>query len=415
MYWYLLKQNQKNNFILLEKEPESLWLMRSYQIWNSYYDLWWHALHDNNKNIINFLKEIWWINHYRQKREAYIDYKNRYIPFPFQLHLNYLDKDEKEACFSWFMKKFLEKENKKVNNLDDFLLQKFWKWIYESFLKPYNSKIWKTPLENISINWKNRISYEDLDTFLKWYLEKNTTNFWTNNFVNYPENWWYQKYIDNFYYSISDKINNNIKILSIDTKNKLISTNKWKMIYENIISTIPINELLELVWQEKSCENFEYLSLQIVAILTKKVDIDIQRIYQKEKKYHFHKCAINSNSSESMKKNDETVFQFENSFRKWKKINKEKLIQNYIEFLLEKKFILSKDDVKLIDYKEIKYGYPIQTINMVKIKKSIQESFKKNDINLLWRFWNWDYINFDAVILNTVNLFNKKENENIIL
>ena len=70
--------------------------MKRYKIWNSIYDLWWHALHDDNEKIKNFIEKYWNVKHYRQKRNAIIDYKNEIkIPFPFQLHLKYLNSNKK--------------------------------------------------------------------------------------------------------------------------------------------------------------------------------------------------------------------------------------------------------------------------------------------------------------------------------
>ena len=201
-YWYFLKKKWIKNYSILEKEKDSLWLMRSFKLWNYHDDLWWHALHDKNEIIKKFLEKEWKINHYRQKRKAYIDYKNVFIPFPFQLHLAYLWEKERKECFEDFLKTYVNNKDKKVDNLEEFLKIKFWDWIYKYFLKIYNKKIWKTKLDRISTNWNDRISFENIDIFIKWYLEKNKENHWTNNFVNYPEKKWFQEYINTFFKKI---------------------------------------------------------------------------------------------------------------------------------------------------------------------------------------------------------------------
>jgi len=416
LYSYFLHDTWKKDMLVLEKEWESFWLMKSYKIGQSYYDLWWHALHDNNERIKNFLQTYGKTSHFRQKRKAYIDYQDRYIPFPFQLHLKYLDEDERKECFEWFMYSYINNKNKKAACLDEFLRFTFGEWIYRCFLRDYNRKIRKTDLNNIAINWNERISYESLDTFLHGYLEKNEENYWTNSYVNYPINWWYQEYLKAFYADTKSYILHNTIIKSIDIENKIIRTNRWIFIYENIISTIPLNNLMELMNLDFDKKIFEYLSLQIVAILTEKNHpLEKQRIYNKDWEYFFHKCAINSNSSDFLRNKNEYVFQFESSFKYWKKIKKELLIDNYIGFLENKKIISSRKDIIEIQYREVKYWYPIQTKKLMQNKASIKKKLENYNIYPLWRFWNWEYINFDKVILNAIQLFNEKENENIVI
>lgn len=98
---------------------------------------------------------------------AFIDYKNLFIPFPFQLHLRYLDQKEREKCLKDFLKIAIISQKKKPTNLDEYLQLTFGSSIYYSFLKPYNYKIRKTDLDLIGINWKKRISYENFDTILR--------------------------------------------------------------------------------------------------------------------------------------------------------------------------------------------------------------------------------------------------------
>ncbi|MFA5917701.1 MAG: NAD(P)-binding protein [Candidatus Gracilibacteria bacterium] len=415
LYGYFLNKHSKNDFLILEKENYSLGLMNSFKIGESYYDLGGHALHDKNNNIKEFLEKEGEINHYRQKRKAYIDYKDSYIPFPFQLHLNYLEEKEKNECIEDFFKTYTINKGKTAVNLKDYLKIKFGNGIYKYFLKEYNEKIWKTNLGEISSNFKDRIYFENIDTLLHGYLEKNEDNYGPNNYINYPMQKGYQEYLNNFHNNVKNNILNNINIKKIDVVNKLIYTDNGIYAYNNIISTIPINELIKICDLDYNINEFKYLSLQIVAILTKKVLEEKQRIYNKDKKYYFHKCVLNSNSSEFLKNKDEFIFQFENSYKNGKKIDQEKLIQNNIDFLISKGFIENKDDILKIDYKEIQYGYPIQTIKMISLKTEIIQKLNSLDIYTLGRFGNWDYINFDKVILDTIKLYNKKENENIII
>ena len=412
IYSYLLQKTKNLNFLILEKDDVWMGLMSSFKIWYSYFDIWWHALHDNKK-VLSFLEREKNIKLFKQKRKAYILYDWTFIPFPFQLHLKYLDPKKRRECLLWFMKSYINNKWKKTYNMDDYLKKKFWDGIYKHFLKDYNLKIWKTKLDRLSTNWQNRVYYESIDVFLEWYLNKNEENYWTNSYVYYPQEWWYENLLLPFFEDVKQNINYSIKIKYIDLEAKLISTNDWTFCYDKLVSTIPINELIKLTNINFDFKKFEYLSLQILAILTPKINTNKQRVYTKDKEYYFHKCVLNSNSSNYLKNKDEFIFQFESTYKNWKKIDKQKLIENAKDFLVQNWFISSRDDFFEVAYKDIKYWYPIQTNEMLKIKEKITKKLNKYNVVLIWRFWNWDYINFDKLIEKTITTFNLNENENI--
>lgn len=406
-YSNLLSEKNKE-FLILEKEEQSGGLMSSYKIGNCFYDLGGHALH-NNPKIIKFLGEKG-INSDQQKRKAYIDYNNKYIPFPFQLHLWYLDPEEKKKYLFNLLENYFTKK-KTPNNLEQYLLNQFWSQIYNSFLKPYNQKLRKTSLSKIAINWKGRIPYENIETILEWYFQENENNFWTNDTVHYPQNWGFQSYLTPFWEKIKNNILYKSKINHIDIKNQLIYSNNWVFHYKRLISTIPMNEILAYIGIKKYHHLFSYLSLKITAILTKKVQTDIQRLYNKEKGDFFHKLAINSNSSNKMKNQNETLFQFETSFKGSTKQQRKDLIKNYTSYLLRKKFIQTEKDIIEIQHKTIKYAYPIQTLNFLSKKKEIIRLLENHKIYPLWRFGAWEYLNYDQVLEKVFSLYQRIEDE----
>ncbi|MDR0607209.1 MAG: hypothetical protein LBG52_02395 [Candidatus Peribacteria bacterium] len=132
------------------------------------------------------LLEQYGVSSYQQKRKAYVYHKGKYLPFPFQLHLAFLDPEEKILCYRDFMKAQQRNSKQYPQNLDQLLKTSFGETLYQNFLKPYNKKIWKTDLTQISTNWKGRITKESIATFKEGYLHKNTENYGSNAWVYYP-------------------------------------------------------------------------------------------------------------------------------------------------------------------------------------------------------------------------------------
>jgi UDP-galactopyranose mutase len=54
-----------------------------------------------------------------------------------------------------------------------------------------------------------------------------------------------------------------------------------------------------------------------------------------------------------------------------------------------------KTEIKLVEY-----TYPIPTVGLEEVTNKLRKVFEKNNIFLLGRNGNWEYINMDGVILN---------------
>ena len=416
IFSYNLLKYTKKSFCLIEKQPYPYWLMKSFKLSNSWYDLWWHALHDHDKKIIKYLHEEWETTSYRQKRQAYIDYEWQYIPFPFQLHLIYLPYKEKIRCVFDFLKAYCKYNlsKKAPQDLKSFLETSFWTSICNKFLVPYNEKLRKLDLNKISCNWSERIPFESAKKIIKWFLKKDDENYWSNSYVNYPENWWFQNYISKFFERIKKYVNLSCEIIKIDTKYHIVYTSNQIFHYSNLISTIPLNELLKLWDINYKKDLFKYLSIQIFSVVLKKIQESKQRIYVKDKKYYFHKCVLNSNSSLSQKNQNESIIQFEATFTGNNYIKKQEFEKNCINYLKDKGFLKDSENIIAKNYNEVKYWYPIQTLDVVSKKDYYINQLREMKIFPLWRFWSWEYCNLWDIIYKANVLFNTLENENFI-
>lgn len=412
-----LQKYTNKSFCVLEKESRPFWLMKSFKLSNSWCDLWWHALHDNDKKILNYLHKEGKIESYRQKRKAYVDYDGKSIPFPFQLHLSYLESKKRNICLVDFLKSYCRCKfsMKNPDNLGAFLESNFWEGICNNFLKPYNEKLWKMDLNKISSNWTDRIPFWSAIKVLKGAFIKDDKNYWSNSYVNYPVSWWFENYLAHFFSKIKEYIDFSCQIINIDTRYHIIYTKNQVIHYDNLISTIPLNELLEFSGMDYDAGLFKYLSIQIFTVVIKKIKELKQRIYVKDKKYYFHKCVFNSNSSLLQKNQDEFVVQFEATFKKNEVIKKDEFEVNCFNYLIEKGLIKNLNDVIARDYKEVEYGYPIQILDLLEKKDFYINQLKEMQIFVLWRFWAWEYCNLWDVINNANILFKYLENENFII
>src|SRR3989338_369932 len=150
------------DFLILEKDMRPGGLCRSFKIGDLYYDVGAHALHKNAVESSEKLRQVIGVDRlYCQKRNARVFIFNKLIPHPFQLHLYYAPFRVKLKCLIGY----LSRKKRKLNNLSDWLRSEFGDCVCEYFLFSYNQKVWKTDLNNISVNWVSRVSSGQLKFF----------------------------------------------------------------------------------------------------------------------------------------------------------------------------------------------------------------------------------------------------------
>ena len=98
-----------------------------------------------------------------QDKKTFILYKNKLIDYPFQMNIHELEKEEFIDCLYDLFNNPFQNES----SFKEMLYKKFGKAISEKFLIPYNEKLWKTDLNEISCNWSERIPFENIRKILK--------------------------------------------------------------------------------------------------------------------------------------------------------------------------------------------------------------------------------------------------------
>ena len=281
-------QKGLHDFLILEKEELSGGLCRSFKIGNLYYDAGAHALHKKAIESSEKLQKIIDINElYCQKRNASVFIFERFIPHPLQLHLFYAPLWVRFKCFM----SYLVRPRIASNDLLNWLQTKFGKQVCKYFLFPYNEKVWKTNLKNISVNWVSRVS-SGSSKFLKGLFFSGDQNYNSNEYVCYPNIGGFENLFLGGIEKIHDNLVVNSEVTNIDLDKKEATTRDGKTYqYRKLVSTLPVDLLVKKLITKKNDEiitlvdQLEKVSTCLVTFLTTKHSTSLQRIYVPDKKY----------------------------------------------------------------------------------------------------------------------------------
>ena len=146
---------------VLEAEEKPGGLCRSFNKDGFVYDIGGHILFSRDRDLLEEITGWLGDNLDRRRRNNQILYRDRYVKYPFENGLSALAQEDIYECLI----SFLNRPDLDPKNLEEWCYARFGKGIAEKYLIPYNRKIWKRNLKELSLLWVDRIpdpSREDI-------------------------------------------------------------------------------------------------------------------------------------------------------------------------------------------------------------------------------------------------------------
>lgn len=407
---YLL--NRKGyDFTILEKNPETSGLLKSVNIEGFTFDVGGsHIIFSKDREILNFMVSLLGENVVRNRRNAKIFYKGHYVKYPFENGLADLPKEDKFECLYYFIQNLIAKEKgllKHPKNLKEWFYYTFGKGIAEKYLIPYNEKIWKYPLEDISTIWVERIPQPPIEDVIKSALGIPTEGYTHQLYFYYPKYGGIQSLAKALEEPIKDKIVTNFKVKKVRRDDKwIISNGKIEFEFDKVISTIPLPELIKALDDvprsvREAVGNLKYNSLVTVGIGvdTPKLN-NFSWLYIPDKEVLTHRVSFPSNYSPYVAPNGKSSVLAEITYREDDEISNmsdEEIAERTIEDL-HKLGIINRDDVIITTVYRFKYAYVIYDLNYKQNLKIVHNYLKSIGVDYVGRFACWEYANMDTTI-----------------
>lgn len=409
--YVLNKSNIK--FQIIEKDTRIGGLCKSFEVGGATFDYGGHAFFTNMENVNNLLTQDVKFNFYSQQRRAWVHSHDTYLPYPFQANLAYLPKPVIAECLVGLFEAGQtithSTQDRTQVSLHDWIHASFGTGIAKHFLEPYNKKIWTFPLNTIYPFWASeRIVQPKFNEIIEGaIIKKPFTNF-PNNIVRYSRNGGFEEIFKQFgnSYNINRFIQKGtiIKINPDPTKKIVILEDGRQIQFDKIISTLPLNELVNIIDDVpeeciKAAQKLKYFGLNLVNItvagskLTKK-----QRVYSADPNIPFHKLVINSNSSPSLRNLEVFGFQAEVSFSNQRSVSTTNLIEEVYQSLLKLGLITHANKVIDASIVSLPMAYPVYDTEWATSREVLFDFLKSHNIFCAGRFGEWLYINSDKAI-----------------
>lgn len=407
----------KNDYLIIEQSDRLGGLCKSFKVGESIFDYSGHFLHFKSQEMKDYVLSLV-TKHATGEfklydRRAGIALTNsagvieRIIDYPFQANIHQLEYIDFIYCLVELYKasKNASTESPDSATFDDLVRNTFGNGITDIFFKPYNEKLYKTPLTEMDAN------------AMKRFIPKVTFDEVINNFTKQKQFGYNSTFIYSPTSGVEGVVNAFLKekdlnfscnetILKIDIAKKIVKTDKHTITYEALVNTLPLNTFTRLSGKQK--------------LKLKSVDVHVYNITFDSKSSHgdnfcwlyfpgkvpFYRVGFYNYMSG---KTDTSIY-VEVSVKTGSK-EKVPSMEEMIQTLMKSGVIFGgapvKDSQKLV----ISPAYAILEKNTEEDVKKYKEELSTSNVHLSGRYGTWNYQSIEDNLIDAKTLaeeFNKK-------
>lgn len=415
--YFLQNENGFDDITLLEMENTPGGLCRSVKKNGYIYDIGPHILFSKDKEMLELMLSVLDEGKNDLVRSNQILYKGIRVQYPFENDLSKLPEKDLEYCINAFNHN--PYENYEATNMIQFFLKTFGEGITNTYLRPYNEKIWKYDPAYMNTSMVDRIPKPTQEEIRRSAAGETIQGYLHQLYFSFPTKGGIEAVPNGFLCRLDEnkcKVVTGAKVTSIKKigdKYEIIAGNQ-KYEADLLISTIPVQELTKCYAKateelKKHVDALRYNSIKIAFV---KLPYDLCgenfAFMIPDKDVLFHRISkMDFLGSEYHHSEKEATYMIEVTYRKNDQVDvlSEKELQEKIaDGLVKIGFAKDTKDVEFIDITDYQYAYVIYDIDHTENMEYIRDFYNKEGIYLNGRFGNFEYWNMDRILRESLNL-----------
>lgn len=422
--YYLIKCGVRN-IVIVESDNRIGGLLKSERLDGYLFDIGGsHIIFSKYSKVLNEIIGVIDDDLVTHRRNSKIFYKDTFIKYPFENGLGQLPPEERYQCLKDMIDTYIKRikgELESPENFLDWIFYVFGKSIAKKYLIPYNEKLWKVDLREITLEWVGgRVPNPPIDDVIKAAVGIEVEGYLHQLFFYYPVGG-----IESLIKSLTKKITSlgteimcsqpALKIRSYEKNGKLckiVELPEDEISCSCVIYTAPLNnaEIFDnIVSSEvaKAASKLRSIPVSVVGLGLKKPLLPVHWIYFPDKSVVFHRVAILSNYSPLIAPSGNSAIIAEISFRdkeSMQSVSNYTLIRKVVEGLEEVGLIRSEADVDIANVWRWNYAYVLYDKHRQKVLPEVKKELMKAGVFPHGRFGSWEYLNMDAVFMKSKEL-----------
>ncbi|MBP2133875.1 protoporphyrinogen oxidase [Methanomicrobium sp. W14] len=381
-----------------------------------------HIIFSRDKEVNDFMCDVLGENKDKRNRNTKIFFKGRYVKYPFENGLYQLPPEDRFFCINEFVKNLiaLEKgELKEPENFKEWIYHTFGKGIAESYMVPYNEKIWNFPADKMSMHWVDgRIPRPPVEDIIKSAIGIETEGYTHQSVFTYPVYGGIEALTDALKEPVSGRIITGFPVTSVKRTDRgfLVGNGKDEYLFDKVISTLPPETLIKCLQNvpqnvSGACTNLKYNSIACVGIGVKGSLNDISWLYIPQKEPgKFNRISFPSNYSTEVAPKGCSSVLAEITYNEGDEVSKmsdQDLIRHVTGGLEDMGIINENNEVVYSRVFRFEYAYVVYDLDYLINVRIMKDYVNSEGIDLVGRFSEFEYINMDGCIRHVLDYVKK--------
>jgi len=255
-----------------------------------------HILFSRNEEILALLKAQLGDNLAERRRNNRIWYDGRYVKYPFENGLYDLSPHDRFEC----LYHYLNNPYPRPTNFKEWIYHVFGKGIAEKYMVPYNEKIWNLPAEEMAFDWVDgRVPRPPVEDVIKAAVGVETEGYTHQLYFTYPKHGGIEALPQSFARDCRN-VTLGFRVAKVwrEGATWVVSDGSREKRYDRLVSTIPIDELLDALPDVpqailKGVKDLRYNSLVTVMIGARSAEPPpFTALYVPDPAIPFHRVAF---------------------------------------------------------------------------------------------------------------------------
>jgi protoporphyrinogen oxidase len=340
-----------------------------------------------------------WVEHVR---EAWVWMRDRWIPYPFQNNIWRLPESELAACVDGLKAIQSAAYDRPPATFREWLLRSFGQGICDSFLFPYNRKVWAYDPASLNVEWMGeRVATVNLERILENIaLQRDDVSWGPNSTFRFP----LRGGTGAIWKAVQQRLPQshlhfNHTVTGIDTNRRRIATDRGETIeYDALISTMPLDRLLSVidgpVQVSGLASRFVHSSSHIVGVgLLGGVPADLRTkcwIYFPEPDVPFYRATVFSNYSPNNAPPGHWSLMAEVSESPDRPADNDRIVDDVIS-AFERCGFIDRSAIVSRWHRRLEHGYPTPWLGRDAVLGEVERALNAAGIFSRGRFGAWKY------------------------
>ncbi len=381
------------------------------------WDIGGHVLHSHYPYFDDMFKEVMQNDFFTHERESWIWIFDRFVPYPFQNNIRYLPMNIRDECLKG-LSEAANTSGATPKNFADWIVASFGHGIAKYFLLPYNAKVWAYPPESMNVQWVgDRVASVDINRINANIRDSKDDVSWGPNAVfHFPKHGGTGEIWRRVGKKFIERISFQKKVKEVDLKKRVVYfTDNSKDEYDDLLSTMPLDSLLDIITPSLSGKSFP-LHFSHVAIIGIGIRGETPEhlhskcwMYFPEKNTPFFRATVFSNYSKFNAPNGTWSLMTEVAGSLFHPFPKGDLVDLVLRGARATNLITKQDTIVDTWFFQAHHGYPTPSLNRDNFLDKILPLLEKNHVFSRGRFgaWKYEVSNQDHTFMQGVEWVNR--------